>query len=540
MSRFTEALAHSASTDTGMVTGEPNSPTRRSWAEIRHRACAIAGALALEGVGPGSRVAILVSSPVDVAPLIQAVWMRRAAFTMLQPPTSRANEAQWAEQTGATLSMLDAQCVVVDDSNQDPFDGVRVLRVGDLSSGTAVDPLDPDDAAPALLQLSSGSTGTPKAIVITHQNLHANIKAMVARFDLDQPDQVAVSWLPLYHDMGMVAFLALPMMTGMDLISVTPTDFLVRPLLWAELISRHRGTFTAAPNFAYSLLGQRLSRVEDSAYDLSSMRYAVNGAEPVDCVAMDCFQAEADRFGWPDTALVGAYGMAEATLTISAPPRHVGLTSETVDPDTLERNAVAVPDPSGRRLALLSGPVDGTEVRVVGTVAAIELDCRQLGEFQIRGESVAAQYITIDGLVHAQDAQGWLSTGDLGYLTEHGEVVICGRRKDVIIVSGRNIFPTDIERAVETVEGVRRGNVAAVSLNAGTANERFAVMAETTTAVSDHDAEQLRRAIATAVLRTLGVAPARILVAPAGSVPKTTSGKLQRGRVRDLLAGPRS
>ncbi|WP_199512637.1 fatty acyl-AMP ligase [Nucisporomicrobium flavum] len=538
MSRFLDRLIDSARTsDRGLVVRDGDGFARRTWGELHHQARRIAGGLAEAGVGPGSRVAVLCGQPGEVAPLVQAVWLRGAAVTMLQQASPRADPAIWLADTAVALATVRAGLVVAGP----PYDPavlagtpVRTVPLAALAAGPDTDPVEVGEDAAALLQLSSGSTGAPKAIVVKHRNLYANIDALLARFRLTREADTAVSWLPLFHDMGMIAFMAQPMMAGIELVKASPLDFLGSPVLWAEMIARFRGTFTAAPNFAYVLLSRRLERIPDGRFDLSSMRYAINGAEPVDYVAMQRFTAEAGRFGWPGTALVGAYGMAEAVLGVSAPEPGIGLGADRVDPDALELTAAAVPHRDGRPLATLGRPFDGIEVRVVAENGE-PVGARQVGELEIRGEAVTETYLTTEGEFAARGADGWLPTGDVGYRTDDGELVICGRRKDVIIVAGRNIFPTEIERAAEQVPGIRPGGVVAVSIDAGRPDEGFAVIAEADPRDAGRDAGELRRTVGRRVFDAVGATPRQVLVVAAGRVPKTSSGKLRRGQARELL-----
>jgi len=538
VSRFLDRLTHSARTsDRGLVVRDGDTFARRTWGEVHQRARRIAGGLAEAGIGPGSRVAVLCGHPGEVAPLAQAVWLRGAAMTMLQQASPRTDPATWLADTAVALATVRADLVVAGR----PFDPavlagtpVRTVPLAALDAGPDADPVEAGEDAAALLQLSSGSTGAPKAIVVTHRNLYANIDSLLARFRLSPASDTAVSWLPLFHDMGMIAFMAQPMMAGLELVKATPLEFLGSPVLWAEMIDRFRGTFTAAPNFAYVLLSRRLERAPDGRLDLSTMRYAINGAEPVDYLAMQRFVAEARRFGWRDTALVGAYGMAEAVLGISAPEPGRGLGVDRVDPDALELTATATPDPDGRPLATLGRPFDGMQVRVVAEDGE-PVGPRRAGELEIRGEAVTETYLTVEGEFGARGADGWLRTGDVGYCTEDGELVICGRRKDVIIVAGRNIFPTEIERAAERAPGIRLGGVVAVSIDAGRPDEGFAVIAEADPRDTGRDAGELRRAVGRRVFDAVGATPRQVLVVAAGRVPKTSSGKLRRGQARELL-----
>ena len=278
----------------------------------------------------------------------------------------------------------------------------------------------------ALLQLTSGSTAEPKAVRITHGNLYANITAMMeaARLDLDR--DVMVSWLPLFHDMGMVGFLTVPMVTGLELVSVTPADFLARPLLWAELISRHGGTVTAAPNFAYAVLARQLARA-DGPLDLSTLRIALNGAEPIDPDAVAAFTAAGARFGLRPDAVLAAYGMAETALGVSFAPIDTGLQVDEIDAVELEehRRAVPVGDGPARRFPLLGPPLPGIEVRWFGADGAAAGRARGR-VLQLRGASVT-RISTVDGPVPTQDADGcW--TPRRGLLAD-GEVVVFGRRR---------------------------------------------------------------------------------------------------------------
>ena len=550
MSRFLATLLESAARSPhGMVTGEPKRPVRRTWSAVHDQARAMAAALRADrddspGLVHGRAVGVLAGEPVAIAPLAQAVWLCGGSVTMLHQPTVRTDLAAWAEDTVSVLKMIDAALVVLGP----PFDalapvladrGIPFRTVDGLDGGVdgaaTVTP-DADVAAEddtALLQLTSGSTAEPKAVRITHANLHANISAMAEASRLDLDRDVMVSWLPLFHDMGMVGFLTVPMTVGLELVTVTPVDFLTRPLLWAELISKYHGTVTAAPNFAYAVLGRQLARA-DGPLDLSSLRIALNGAEPIDPVAVQSLVDAGARFGLRPEAILCAYGMAETALGVAFAPVETGLAVDDIDADDLEARRLATPG-TGRRFPKLGPPLPGIEVRVVGEGGAV-LGERQVGVLQLRGPSVTPGYLTVDGPVAAQDAEGWLDTGDEGYLAD-GQVVVCGRRKDVIIMGGRNIYPTDIERAAAEADDVRAGNAVAVRLAAGEGRHResFAVVVESRKA-GDADAERtIGKDVTSRVVSAVGVRPAEVVVLPPGSLPKTPSGKLRRAATGELL-----
>ncbi|QRP47007.1 fatty acyl-AMP ligase [Amycolatopsis sp. FDAARGOS 1241] len=545
MSRFVDTLVGTATgrgQQRGMVTGEPKEPVRRTWAEVHGQARKIAGGLVAGGLKPGSAVAVLAAAPVLIAPTVQAVWLAGGSVTMLHQPTARTDLGEWAEDTVKVLEMIDAGLVLLGE----PFDqlapvleekGINHRLITELAgSEPLADVVATGEDDTALLQLTSGSTAEPKAVRITYGNLYTNVKAMVERAEFDFDVDVMVSWLPTFHDMGMVGFLTVPMTFGVELVKITPVEFLTGPLIWPELISKYGGTTTAAPNFAYAIVGRRMARVEDdNAYDLSKLRIALNGAEPIDETAVQTFVDAGARFKMPPECVFPAYGMAEATLAVSFAPLFTGLTLDVVEADALEADDRAVPVPEGdprrgtdevRSFALLGRPLDGLEASIVDSSGTV-LGDRQVGEIRLRGPAVTPGYLTVDGPLDTQDADGWMLTGDLGYLVD-GQIVICGRRKDVIIMGGRNLYPTDIERAATSVEGVRAGNAVAVRLDAGSRRERFAVVVESKLA-GDADAERaLAKQVAARVRDAVDMRPFAVVVLPAGSLPKTPSGKVKR------------
>lgn len=542
MSRLTEQMCANVATSLrGMVTGGFEEPVRRSWADVHAAALRMAGALADLGIGPGTSVAVLAGDPAEVAPLAQAIWLRGASFTMLAQPTPRTDLAVWLADTQRAARTVGAALTVVGA----PFDvaaaplhdaGLSVVGLADLHDGRVIEPVHPSETAIAMHQLTSGSTGTPKAVELTHANIVANAHALFVATDGDAATDVMVSWLPLSHDMGMLAFLTLPMQYGVELVAATPEDFLRRPALWADLIGRYGGTITSGPNFAYAVLAMTLERADDGRFDLSSLRVAINGAEPIDARDTTRLAEAGARFGLRHSALTAAYGMAEATLAITF-DNSPDVVVDRVDRAALQERGLATPDGSADACPVVSVglPVAGMEVRIVDEQAR-QCAPRRVGSIEVRGAAVSRGYVTVDGWLEGSIRDGWLHTGDLGYLDEIGRLYVCGRTKDVIVVSGRNIYPTDVERAACSVPGVRAGNAVAVRIDAGETREGFAVLAESKLTDDPAATERIRAEVAAAVQRAVGHNARAVLILPPGSVPKTGSGKLQRRKAGELFA----
>jgi fatty-acyl-CoA synthase len=366
--------------------------------------------------------------------------------------------------------------------------------------------------------------------------LCANIDAACDAAELGD-GEVMVSWLPLYHDMGLVGFLALPMTKGVDLVQAAPQDFLGHPGNWMRWISDYGGTATAGPNFSWVLATRALKRMDD--LDLSTMTLALSGAEPVDPLAVEAFVAEAERFGFPAGAVFPAFGMAEVAIAGSFPPRHRGLVTDTVDRVVLETQRVAKPveiedphDVSARRLPLLGRPVPGLEMKVVDPDTHEAVPERHVGELLLRGTSVTPGYYKRPDATAALFDDDWLCTGDLAYMLD-GELVMCGRIKDVIIVGGRNVFPEDIERAVGPLDGVRAGNVIAFGMEGYKGKESVVVVAEVRVTDTSGDLDAIRGHIHERTLEVCGLPPRDVMLVGAGTLPKTSSGKLQRAKCRE-------
>ena len=527
----------------GQSVAPPDGPSFVSWREIHDDALGVAAILQSLGIAPGDHVAILGPTSRSLMTIVRACWLAGAASMVLPLPMRMASLEAFVEGTRARIRHGEAKLVLIDDQLAAFYESApgdpRTMSMADVLPGVGranasryERPVD-DPERLVILQYTSGSTSEPKGVMIPDRVLTANVDASCVAAELDTRE-VMVSWLPLYHDMGLVGFLSVPMLNGVQLVQAAPQDFMAHPGNWMQWISDWKGTATAGPNFAWVLATRALKRME--GLDLSSLTLALSGAEPVDPDAVEAFVKAAEPFGFSRGSVFPAFGMAEVAIGGAFPPRHRGLRCDDVDRIAMERERVARPvdasseDPTAvRSLPLLGRAVPGLEMRVVDPETHADLPERHVGELLLRGTSVTPGYYNRPDATAAMFRDGWLCTGDLAYLLD-GELVICGRIKDVIIVGGRNVFPEDIERAVGTLDGVRAGNVIAFGVDGYKGKESVVVVAE----VKTDDPDLVRQSIHHAALEVSGLPPRDVILVRPSTLPKTSSGKLQRARCREL------
>ncbi|WP_116997862.1 AMP-binding protein [Desertimonas flava] len=532
-------------------------PVHVPWRQIHDEARAVGAALQARGLIPGDHVAILGPTSRALITTVRGCWMAGIASMVLPLPMRMGSLEEFVNSTRSRIRHGDAKLLLIDDQlagfyeaapGDPPTEPLSAMLPGapNVPSGDALEVPAPDPDRLVILQYTSGSTSEPKGVMIPDRVLTANIDACSEAAQLTA-DEVMVSWLPLYHDMGLVGFLSIPMTAGVELVQAAPQDFLAKPGAWMQWISDHRGTATAGPNFAWVLATRALKRA--APLDLSSLTLALSGAEPVDPAAVDAFVAAAEPHGFRAGSVFPAFGMAEVAIGGAFPPRGRGVLYDTVDRTVLERQHVAKPvevdDPdelalTARRLALLGPPVPGLEFKVVDPDTFEARPNRHVGELFIRGTSVTPGYYKRPDATEALFHDGWLRTGDLAYLVD-GELVLCGRIKDVIIVGGRNVYPEDIERAVGGVPGVRTGNVIAIGVEGYKGKESVVVVAEVrldarhgSVRLADGiDLETVRSDVHHRTLEVCGLPPRDVMLVQPGSLPKTSSGKLQRAKCRE-------
>ncbi len=515
------------------------------WSEIHHDAKVVAASLQSRGLVPGDHVAILGPTSRPLITIIQGCWLAGIASMVLPLPMRMGSLDAFVDSTRARIRHGDAKLILIDDLFADFYTSIegdpaieRMTAVlpGADGAPSADDWVRPGDDSERLviLQYTSGSTSEPKGVMIPDRVLRANIDASCEAAELSL-EEVMVSWLPLYHDMGLVGFLSIPMTRGVQLVQAAPQDFMAKPANWMQWISDHGGTATAGPNFSWVLATRALGRMQD--IDLSTLTLALSGAEPVDPNAVEAFVRAAEPHGFSAGSVFPAFGMAEVAIGGAFPKRHRGMVCDSVDRIVLERDRVAKPldvseaeeEIDVRRLPLLGTAVPGLEMKVVHPDTYESLPERHVGELLLRGTSVTPGYYKRPDATAALFRDDWLCTGDLAYLVD-GELVLCGRIKDVIIVGGRNVFPEDIERAVGVLEGVRAGNVIAFGVEGYKGKESVVVVAE----VRADDLDDVRHAIHHRALDVCGLPPRDVMLVKPGTLPKTSSGKLQRAKCREL------
>lgn len=536
MRSLPERLAVSAVETRGITFINGDDSQRVSYAQLHQEALGAVAALQGRGIGPGDHVALLGPTTRELVTVIRAIWMSGATLVVLPLPMRLASLEAFVDQTRRRIRHADVSLVVLDPDlapfvEPQPDDPPMVLLGEVTSAGRAEDAQPVEVAADDLgvLQFTSGSTADPKGVMLPQHTISANLDAISEAAELD-PDDVFVSWLPLYHDMGLVGFCMLPMAQGVDLVLGAPQDFMAKPARWMEWLSTFGGTVTAGPNFSWVLAARALRRA--TGLDLGRLRIGLNGAEPVDPASVRDLVAAGEPHGLRPGAVYPAFGMAEVVIGAAFPKPMTGLRTDPVERVTLEAERFAASasadDPRTRELAILGRAVPGMAFRIVDPTTGEELPERAVGELELSGTSVTPGYYKRPDATAELFRDGWLRTGDLAYLVDD-ELVVCGRIKDVIIVGGRNVFPEEIERAVGGLDGVRAGNVIAFGVEGRAGKEDVVVVAETRA----DEVIDLRGAVAAQVRATVGVPAKDVVLVPPGTVPKTSSGKLQRSACRE-------
>lgn len=517
-----------------------------AYADLYREALLVGGALESRGIRRGDAVAIMLPTGRGFFSTFMGALLAGGVPVPLYPPFSRSRLEEYARRQSAILENAQARILVTVGEGRALGSVLRsaastlrdVVSVEDLlGDSRALDPrkiaVRPDDSA--LIQYTSGSTGEPKGVLLDHENLLANIRAIGAALSIE-PSDVGVSWLPLYHDMGLIGAWLTPMFFGIPVAILSPLAFLTRPEKWLWTIHRRRGTISPAPNFAYELSVRKIAESELEGLDLSSWRAALNGAEPVSARSLERFARKFARCGFRETSFLPVYGLAESSLLLAAPVLGSQIRVEAVDRDLFQQQGVAGAPGAAAveplRFVSVGKPISGHEVRIVDE-RGMELAERNVGRLVFRGPSAMKRYCRNPTATEAvMRPDGFLDSGDLAFVAG-GEIFVTGRAKDLIIKAGRNLVPQEIEAAAAEVDGVRGGSVVAFGVeDEAVGTERMAVVVETREETEAGRA-RIEREVARAVAEIVGVPPDEVLAVPPRVLPKTSSGKIRRGACRE-------
>ncbi|MFV8756361.1 AMP-binding protein [Nannocystaceae bacterium ST9] len=509
-----------------------------TWASYWAGARRAAAGLWARGIRPGAHVLMLVT---DIEPAILAMfgaWSIGAVPIQVGLPFRASELGSFVAQLRETARRLDADALVLSKllvAHASAAD-LPVFAVEDLLA-CAEEPELPDPAAAAtrtaLIQLTSGSTGRPRGVVLGHDRLMHHLGA-ISRALPSHAESAAVSWLPLHHDMGLIGGLLFPFFNGFVAHMMSPLEFRAHPLAWLEVMAHRRATICAAPPSAYAMTLRLARRAIEAELDLSRWECAMIGAEPISAELLRRFADAFAPTGFRAEAFFPVYGLAEATVAVSFPRLLAPTRIDRVDRATLEREGEARPfaGPGALELVAVGRAIPGTELRVVDAAGA-DLPERHVGELRVRAASLMQGYYAEPSASAAVLAEGWLHTGDLGYVAE-GELFITGRSKDLIIRGGLNLIPTVIEELATEVDGVRPGGVAAVGVHEPELETQLVHLVAETRLEPSAWPELRRRLVAT--LEAQGVTVDRIVLVAPGTLPRTTSGKLRRREIAEALA----
>lgn len=523
-----------------------------TYRDLKARAEGVAGGLEAMGLRPGDRVALILETSPSFYDAFFGTLLAGGVPVPLYPPVRLGRLDEYHERTAAMLRAARCRVVLTESAIRRVLGRTMATVEADLGCVTMQDlprrdarrvDVRPDDLA--FIQFSSGTTLAPKPVRLTHRQILANVEVILDAIRRLSPEEnvvhSGVSWLPLYHDMGLVGFVFGALALPADLTLLSPALFVARPATWLRAISRYRATVSGAPHFAYNLSAERIRDAELEGVDLSSWRLALDGAEPVTPSVLRRFIERFRPYGFREEALTPVYGLAEATLAVTFSDPLRPFESETFDRAELTRH-VAHPAREGTALVSVGKPLPGYELKIVGEEGS-EAPPGQVGRVWVRGPSLMDGYDGLPETTAEVMHEGWLDTGDTGFF-HVGNLYLYGREKDLIILRGRNYAPQDVEQALEGVPGVRAGCTAAVGVvPEGGASEVLVVLVERRPGRRPTEAE-LTRALRERILDRTGLVPEKVVLLRPGTLPRTSSGKIRRNETRrlylkDALTPPR-
>ncbi len=503
--------------------------------EIWRRALEVCGGLQELGVEPHDRVALVYPTSIEFIDAFFGTILAGAVPVPLYPPVRLHRLGEYETRTARMLGAVSARLVLADSrvrrilgpavAAAEPPLGCRIL--GDLS-GTRGAPARRRADELAMVQFSSGTTVDPKPVALSHRAVVAQAAALNGHWPINKGiDHSGVSWLPLYHDMGLIGCVIAAVAVPGTMTLIPPELFLARPAVWLRTLSATGATISVAPNFGYSLCVDKIKDEQIEGIDLSAWQVALCGAEPVVPRVMRRFIERFGRFGLRPEALTPVYGMSEATLAVTFSDLRSRFVSRCFDRETLSRDGRAVEAADGLELVSVGRPIAGTEIRVVDD-DGVELPEGSVGDVFARGPSIMDGYFDRPEATRDAIKDGWLDTGDRGFINQ-GDLFLTGRKKDVLILRGRCHCPTEVEAAVDEIEGVRTGCSVAVSwLPDGEDGEVLLLLVEAGRGVKVDDYSFVAEACRKAVRSATGLEVDGVEVLEPGTLPRTSSGKLRR------------
>jgi fatty-acyl-CoA synthase len=509
------------------------------WTEVRERALAVCGGLRELGIRRGDCVALVFPTGIDFIDAFFGILLAGAVPVPLYPPVRLGRMDEYLRRTARMLEVTRARLVLADArvrrllgeavAAARPRLGCRLIKevTGEVRSRKA-EAVRPDPSELALIQFSSGTTVDPKPVALSHRALVAQTE-IIRGFWRDEPGfrHTGVSWLPLYHDMGLIGCIIPALALDTTITLLGPELFVARPALWLRAISRWKASISPAPNFAYGLCLSRVSDADMEGVDLSGWRHALTGAESVTPSVARAFCKRFARWGFRPEALTPVYGLSEAALAVTFSDLNRPFRSVRVDREGLSRQGVALEVEDGREIVSVGRPVPGFRLEIRDEDGRV-LPPGWVGRVWARGPSLMDGYLNASEATARALQNGWLDTGDLGFL-HGGELYLTGRAKDVVILRGRNHAPDEIERAVEGLPGVRTGCVVAASwLPEEAEGESLALFVEHSRHATTDQIEALPEACREAVLGATGLDVDEVMVLEPGTLPRTSSGKLRR------------
>jgi fatty-acyl-CoA synthase len=524
-----EMLDAAAQSDLGLVfVNRKEQDLDVPFARIREQALSVAADLVRRGVRKGDRVALVLPTSPEFVYCFFGVLCAGAIPVPLYPPLRLGKLDEFHRRTTAMMKAVDAAMVLTDERIR-RFLGVAVANsapaLGCVTASSLGGPISDavkvaaDDIA--VIQFSSGTTNDPKPVALTHANLLSNLATLEHYMTADGARPVGVTWLPLYHDMGLIGNLLSAFYVPAKVVLLPPELFVAVPGAWLRAISRHRGTITAAPSFAFGLCLKRIRDEELEGVDLSSWSICLNGAEAVSAEAQRRFSERFGRWGFQASSFTPCYGMAEASLAVTFKAGGTSFKTLGVDGDKLASDGVV--ESGGKEIVSVGSPLPGMGVEIRDD-SGIALPDGQVGHIFVSGPSIMAGYFGRPDLTDQALHGGWLHTGDRGFIHD-GELYVCGRQKDIVIVRGANHAPEEFEAALDGLPGVRTGCAVAVGfVPPGDEDEALAMLVETT---SDA-APSLAQDVASRVQQHTGILPAHVELLAPGTLPRTSSGKLRR------------